>query len=373
MIKPAVAARLGRNLLSRVEIGVNRALGRQFVPVLPEIAIEPTSVCNLACTFCAYEKKQSPKVPMKHDRFADYVDQAVAMGYRRFYLTPSTGDVFMDRHLFDKLDLLEKHDGVGEYVFYTNFTIPDADDIRRLVKLRKLQFVTISVYGHDRETFVKVAQSTDKVYDRLVTTLETQPPLLGEFGSRLEIAIRSTRDMPRTPSTDLLKLLERFRKAGIKVKRSTLYHNWGGRVSESDQQGLAIDIMDSTKIYKMGACSLLFTGVQIMSTGDVHACACVDTDGTLKIGNLNEKPLREIVSSKNPLYVQMIEEQERGQFKPVCQACGFYKSIYHNRSMYRKDGTEVGSIDQYMGSLDKRVAAVEDEERTATTPPCAAE
>ena len=82
---------------------------------------------------------------MKNDRFAGYVGQAVAMGYRRFHLTPNTGDIFMDRRIFDKLKFLEEHPEVEEYQFYTNFTILDGDDIERLVTLKKLKYMTISI------------------------------------------------------------------------------------------------------------------------------------------------------------------------------------------------------------------------------------
>ena len=109
-MNPAVVVRHGRNLLSVMEINANRLIGREMVPMRTDIlAIEPTSACNLKCSFCAYVKKDSPKITMKNDRFAGYVGQAVAMGYRRFHLTPNTGDIFMDRRIFDKLAFLEEH------------------------------------------------------------------------------------------------------------------------------------------------------------------------------------------------------------------------------------------------------------------------
>lgn len=354
-MNPAVYARRGRNLLSMVEINYNRLIGREIVPIQPEfLSIEPTSVCNLKCVFCAYVKKDSPKISMKNDRFAGYIEQAVAMGYRRFKLTPSTGDIFMDRHIFDKLMFLEEHPGVEEYQFYTNFTILDAEEIARLVSLKKLKYMIISVYGHDCESFVKIAKGTNKVYQRLLANLEILLPLVEQRSGVLEIAIRSARNMPRTPDTDLLKLLSRYKAAGIPVRPSHLYHSWGGKITSEDLEGIAIDVTDSSKIYKKGACALLFTGVQIMATGLVHACACVDVDASLKIGDLNERPLREILSTRNPLYVEIIDEQQRGMFRQVCRDCGFYKSIYHSRSQYRKESIPTSSIADFKVALDAK-------------------
>jgi len=106
--------------------------------------------------------------------------------------------------------------------------------------------------------------------------------------------------MPRRAGTDLLKILERYKAKGISVKRSQLYHSWGGKITPDDLKGLEIDVMDSASIYKNGACSLLFTGIQIMATGLVHACACIDVNASLQIGDLNKQPLSEILSSKKP-------------------------------------------------------------------------
>src|ERR1700733_6408389 len=76
-MNPALIVRHGRNLVSAMEINANRLIGREMVPMRTDtLAIEPTSACNLKCRFCAYEKKESPKLSMKNDRFADYIGQA---------------------------------------------------------------------------------------------------------------------------------------------------------------------------------------------------------------------------------------------------------------------------------------------------------
>ncbi|MGE4166148.1 MAG: SPASM domain-containing protein, partial [Xanthobacteraceae bacterium] len=292
----------------------------------------------------------------------------IDMGYRRFILTPNTGDVFMDRHLFERLAFLEGHPQVQDYTFYTNFTIPRPKDIERLTTLTKFRHPTISVYGHDRESFVAIAKAPEKLYDRLVANLEQLLALrlAGRLPFTFTIALRSTRHVPSEPTSDLLKVLERFRETGIDVRISRLYHDWGGQVTEDDIKHLDIDMVDSTKAYKNGPCALLFTGVQVMATGIVHACACVDVDAQLEIGNLNDKPLREIVSPDNPAYMALIAEQQNGVFKPVCQGCGFYKSIYHNRSVYRKDGIATQTVDDFKQRLAGKCAA-------ATPLPAAAE
>ncbi len=328
-----------RNLRNRVQIDGNFLLGRQFIPSHGgRLFIETSSICNLKCRFCAYDKKSSPRVSMSDDFFSGCVEQAVEMGLVRYHLTPCTGDVFMDRSLFSKLDSLEQHPGVHWYDFFTNFTIPSEEEIERLLGLQKLASMKVSVYGHDLESFVAITRSTEKVYRRLLANLEALLARLERVRFQLSVGLRSSKNVPRDDSSDLLALLRRYREAGVPVGTKHVYNNWGGYITQEDVRGLDIDITDTRSTYKRGPCTLLFTGVQVMATGIVNGCACRDVDATLRIGDLNEAPLRSILSMRNPAYLQLIQEQQRGQFRPVCQGCDFYKSIYRATSVHRKRG-----------------------------------
>ncbi|MGI8525533.1 MAG: SPASM domain-containing protein [Pseudolabrys sp.] len=351
-MNPFVIAKTAKNALSKVEINFNRTLGRELVPLNTKILnVETSSLCNLKCRFCAYIKKQSPKVSMKDAFFANCIEQALDMGFTEFELTPCTGDVFMDRHVFSKFKFLEDHPGVEGYRFFTNFTILDRDEIGQMLALRKLKNATVSIYGHDKDSFIAITQSTEKVYKRLIGNLEFLLAHLGEQSFNLDIGIRTTRDAPHRPANELAALLDGFRQRGIKIRRAHVYNNWGGYITQADVAGLAIDVTGAESTYKWGACSHLFTTYQVMATGIVNGCACRDVDATLRIGDLNERPLREILSSDNPAYMRLIDEQQRGEFRSVCKSCDYYKSIYHMRSGHRKNGTAFQSVDQFKNRL----------------------
>jgi hypothetical protein len=91
-----------------------------------------------------------------------------------------------------------------------------------------------------------------------------------------------------------------------------------------------------------------------MATGIVNGCACRDVDATLRIGDINETPLRGILSTRNQAYMQLIEEQQRGEFRPVCRSCDFYKSIYHMRVGYLRNRMATQSLGQFKTQLDQR-------------------
>jgi MoaA/NifB/PqqE/SkfB family radical SAM enzyme len=351
-MNPFVFAKTAKNALSKVEINFNRLIGREIVPLNTDVLnIETSSLCNLKCRFCAYIKKESPKVSMKDAFFEDCIAQALAMGFRRFELTPCTGDVFMDRHIFNKFEFLERQPKVEGYHFFTNFTIPKPAAIEQLIQLDKPKNITISIYGHDPESFVAITQSTEKVYARLMGNLQFLYDRLDQVKFNLDIGIRTTRDAPRQPTGELMHLLEKFKQRGIKARRAHVYNNWGGYITNADVQGLAIDVTGAEATYKSGACTHLFTTYQIMATGVVNGCACRDVDATLRIGDMNERPLHEILSPANPVYMQLIEEQQRGEFRQVCKSCDYYKSVYHMRSIHRKKGAAFQSIDDFKRRL----------------------
>jgi hypothetical protein len=272
---------------------------------------------------------------MSDTLFAKCIAEATAMGFSRFELTPCTGDVFMDRRLLERLAQLDTHPGVRSYEFFTNFTIPRERDIELLLRLEKLRRLTISIYGHDAATFCAITDGSEKLYRRLVHNLGQLHRRLATKKFELEFGWRSTRDVRSAPPSELTEALTRFERAGIDVRRShSTYNNWGGYVTNADVRGLPIDIRGTDAIYKNGPCALLFTTVQVMATGIVNGCACRDVDATLRIGDLNTQPLDAIITPRNPAYMALIEEQERGAFRPVCRSCDFYKSIYRMRRKY---------------------------------------
>jgi len=294
---------------------------------------------------------------MAYDPFVHTVLQALELGYTRFELTPCTGDVFMDRTLMRKLQFLEQHTQVESYELFTNLTIPKPETVERLADLRKLRHLTVSVYGHDRDSFIAIAGGTEKLYGRLVANLEALLRTHGRASYELAIAIRSTRSRPKGAATELLALIERFRESGVDIWVSPgVYNNWGGFISQQDVQGLDMHINSTETTYKYGACEKLFNSVQVTASGVVNACACRDVDATLQIGDVTTTALADIVSPDNPRYMAIIEQQQRGEFAAICKSCDFYKSIYHHRSHYRRDGIAVMKLSEFKQQLAERRA-----------------
>jgi uncharacterized Fe-S cluster-containing radical SAM superfamily protein len=231
MASRTTIVRLAHDARNALAINFNRAMQREFIPRRTGlINIETSSVCNLKCCFCAYPKKHSPKITMKDAHFQDYVSQALDMGYRRFDLTPCTGDIFMDRHIFNKLELLENNPRVKTYSFFTNFTVPRTKDIERLFCLNKISDIAISVYGHDLPSFLAVTNSTERFYRRLVFNLETLYRLLDQRKFRLRLGFHEARRRFHRSRSELTKIVERIESAGVPVSRYKTIYNKLGRL-----------------------------------------------------------------------------------------------------------------------------------------------
>lgn len=122
-------------------------------------------------------------------------------------------------------------------------------------------------------------------------------------------------------------------------------------MTQDDVRGLPVSVVGEDAIYKNGACVRLFTTIQIMATGIVNGCACRDADATLKLGDLTTTPLRDIISTQNPAYKTLIEEQQRGDFRPVCKSCDFYASIYHKSGSYKRNNVPLQTLAQWRGTV----------------------
>jgi len=272
---------------------------------------------------------------MSDQLFERVIDEATKMGFDHFGLTPITGDVFFDKKFLEKLSFLDDHKGVRAYQFYTNFILADHDVITSLFGKKKLIRLTASLYGHDLDSFVKITKSNEISYVRLKSNLQS---VLGmgddvkRVGFNLGWRTYGSFQGVDATDTDLCRIVRELQnRYGILIQVSKFYDNWGGYITEEDVKGLDIKILPEKRVYKNGACSLIFSKNQVMATGIVNACACRDVDATLALGDLNKQSLSEILSYSNKTYRDLIENQQAGKFNPICHSCTFYHSIYKRR------------------------------------------
>ncbi|MFX0186746.1 MAG: radical SAM protein [Candidatus Hodarchaeota archaeon] len=341
-------------------LNLNRLLKNEFVPNPKEhIYIETTNICNLGCKFCAYSKASTKKTAMSNKKFFEIVNNATEAGYDTFGLTPIVGEVFVDKNFIQKLNFLENHKKVKNYHFFTNFTLGNKEIVDALLKFKKLKELFISLYGHDKESFMKFTGGSESVYNNLIENLEYLSNQLKNksldfelgFGLRTYRSFNSLDECTSKLCQILKDILNNTRRSHLNITK--LYYNWGGYITQDDVEGLEITINKPTKYYKCGLCSLILYKNQILADGRINACACRDVDATLEIGDLNTQRFEEIYSIKNKKYIDIIKSQQNGYFNPVCRDCDFYRSIYKYYKVYHKYKRKLFCLNDFYASLNR--------------------
>jgi hypothetical protein len=324
-----------RKYIDMVEINWNATLGRHFLThPRHEITIETSGFCNLSCKFCAYSKKELAKVVMPMSLFQEVVNQAVDIGFSCISLTPMTGDVFMDKGIFEKMQYLDNHPKIKGYSFFTNFVVPSEQKIEALFQLRKLNSLRVSVYGHDKQSFCDLTGATKKEYQRLVKNLKYLYELYYQ-NRPFELQLKQ-RTLPSAygkflPQSELQELMLKFEHSyGIRCGDyyRLIYGTWGGKVTDDDVNSVGLTVNDGSSVYKKGLCNRVFKVAGVLADGRVDLCFCRDAKGSLVVGDVKKEPLSYLLSLNNPLYANIIQEQMENKFRSVCKSCDWYHSIY---------------------------------------------
>ncbi|MBD2167448.1 radical SAM protein [Calothrix membranacea FACHB-236] len=287
--------------------------------------IEGTNICNAKCTFCAYPQMERSKATMPMEDFQRIVDEYVAMGGKYISLTPIVGDPFIDRHLFERLNDLNKRAEIKGFYFYTNSILMKPQISEKLLAYGEKLNIYVSWGGFDRETY-KSIMGVDR-FDIVRQNIEAfvEAKLESNSSTILTIALRC----PLEKCTG--ELWEKFcqwrSQKIIKIDYITAYDSWAGKVKDEDLK--QVGLKPVVKPYKRGACELLYMKPIILANGKVNACACRDVEAELIVGDLKESTLSKIWAGQ--AIEEIIQRHERGDFPDVCQRCTWYISIYNLR------------------------------------------
>jgi len=306
------------------------------IPNLSEcLYVMPATVCNLRCRFCGYSKMSLPKQIMANELFARVVTESCRFGFSRFGLTPMVGEALLDPQFPEKLEFLERCPGVAGYSFCTNFVTADAAFIRSLLHLRKLQWLSISICGHDPASFAALTETGPEVFEQLLDNLDH---LAGvpSLPFPLELRVRTIRSFdPGEQTSRLGRLLRRFAARNVRIRiPHDLYSNRGGLISDEDLAGLDIALKEEAPKGN-SPCVFLFYKHTVLPDGRLNACYTGDVNATMVIGDLSRQSLEEIYSLDNEAWLQLVAGQLRGNFAGICRNCTDYRSVADSHYSFR--------------------------------------
>lgn len=287
--------------------------------------VEGTNICNAECVFCAYPQMERKKTTMSMEDFRRVVEQYLAMGGRHVSLTPIVGDPFVDKHVFERLDLLMNEPRVHGISFYTNAILMTPEKSARLMQYAAKLHVHVSWGGFDEQTWnaimgvPKFAAARDAVRGFLAEKRRTGTPI------RFTLALRCPDSACTGPLWDEFAAA---RKEGlVEIAGMPDYDSWAGKVKPAELA--KVGLRPRRMPYKRGACELLFTKPVVLANGDVNACACRDVEAELVVGNVKTEPLSAIWAGKK--IDELIAAHERGEYPDVCKRCTYFVSVYNSR------------------------------------------
>lgn len=288
------------------------------------IYIEPTNICNANCIFCAYQFYGAKKKVMNHEVLVKVLEESKKMEVKNINLTPFAGEIFTDKSIIDKLELIKKY-SFKNISTYSNLIEIHKVDIRSFLNSGITDFY-ISTSPLREDLYEKIYRS--KKYSRFLDNLEM---FLIAFNTieektikKVSIEFRSNMSLEDCINLeDYKKRIEPLITKNITVSAMTIFDSWMGVISQDN-------LLDGMKIAKQNGkkispCSRL-NNVQVLSNGDMRVCGCRFNNESDKdiflIGNIQDIS---IIDAYNSSYVYKIKKDFiLGNPPTECQKCSWY-------------------------------------------------
>lgn len=284
------------------------------------LQVETVNTCNNLCVICAYPLHLNRKVVMPMDIFEKVLSDYSAMGGGYMSMTPVTGDILLDKHLLERLDLVKKYPAIREIGVTTNAAMLDrfSDcEVHKIVdSFGKIQ---ISIYGIDEEEYISMTKRNS--YRRAVEGVRR---ILGVRTKNIYLAFRLLK--PRSKQ-DLVNWIEQEVSCKEPVEINSImtggYANFSGLdTSKALPFGATWNTLQPTKTQ----CMIPLLAVQVSSNGEVSFCPCVGAREDLILGNISRNTLLEIYNSSK---TRALWEWSKYGIPKSCAACSFYVPIEH--------------------------------------------
>lgn len=276
--------------------------------------IEITNICNRSCSFCP-KTSRSPAF-MEMPLFEKILNSL--QGYTRHLCFHVMGEPLMHPELAGFLDKCQAQN--YQVNLATNGMLIQKSMIE-LLKQPALRMVNFSLHCLEDNTPVdQIDMYLEKIFDFIVQARIQQPKLIVCLRLwNLQVVISNT-------NAYLLKKIEKFLTLPFSLQAAATQGN-GIQLAENLYINQAMpfawpNLSIEEKITK-GFCLGLRNQIAILVDGTVVPC-CLDSDGTINLGNIESQSLETILSSQRAqtLYQNF---SERKVSEILCQTCTYRK------------------------------------------------
>lgn len=273
-------------------------------------------VCNLNCYFCRGSIKNIDEISntktMNQNNFELFINKSTDYGINHIQITPAVGEPFLDKGIEEKILFLENNDKIKYYMVTTNLTQMKDKHIELIKRCKKL-YLTVSIYGYDKESYIK--NTNRDRYDKFVFKLDEIGNIFlkNETKSLLELNIRCDKNFDEDfPKTKMYYKIHRLLKnKNIAVNTAEVYNT-----NRADN----LKDFEYVEREKNGICPFgPGDGGGVLPNGDFLFCAFNDLEQKGKVGNLFTQTLEEIYNS--PLWLEVVNNQKNNIYKGICAKC----------------------------------------------------
>ena len=275
-----------------------------------KIYIEITNICNLSCSFCSIDNRL--KESITPEKFEDILKKI--NDYTDYVYLHVKGEPLLHPNLKEILDLCKKYN--KKVNITTNGTLlTEKVDILNHEIVRQ---INISLHSeNNKENYIEnITENVEKVKDKIIVlrywTLKDNE--LNEKSTKIVDKIICDLGL----STEIVNKIRN--ESHIKLKEN-LYLD--------KQNEFVWPSLDNDYYNEIGTCYALKDQLAILVDGTVVPC-CLDSNGVIKLGNIYENTLEEIINSDR--YQQMKQGFEnRKVCEELCKKCSFKDRLLTNK------------------------------------------
>lgn len=271
----------------------------------PQVIIETTAACNLACAHCSHDVMTRPKGHMPMALYRSIVDEIAERAPGTEVWPTFYGEAFvLEYRLFYMLQYAKKR-GLTNLVLNTNGTRLRSEVAEWVIE-SGLDLLIFSLDGFSAPVFesIRVGARRDEVYANVERLLDMKARR-GLENPRVEVQF-SLMDV-NEHEVDAFRAYWIARGADVKIREKL---TWGGTVNAAN-----ID----PRIHRI-ACPWALRTCAIHWNGDVVACA-VDYDGRFVAGNLRGQSIHAIWNGPHRVLQELHLAHDFEHLPAPCRAC----------------------------------------------------
>ena len=261
-----------------------------------KVYLEITNICNLNCSFCPGNNRVKNLISI--DDFNLILNSLE--GYTKYLYFHLMGEPLFHPDINNLIDIASSR-------FYVNITT-NGYLISRIANNKNIRQVNISLQAFNNQNKKELIKYLNDIYNAVDNLLL----------NNTIINLRIWQDNPDTQN--ILKELENHynvRITGNTKIKTNLYVDFAKSFIWPD--------INNDYCNVNGSCKGLIDHIGILVDGTVVPC-CLDYNGSLKLGNIKETPLDQILNQEKAL--KMIEGfKQNKKCEKMCQHCNFYDRI----------------------------------------------